>query len=185
MRQFYNVLDKVLATLLMLLLVLMVVSITSEIVLREIVQPILQRAFTNPPAWISEFSGPLNTLSQVLLVWVGILGSALALKLRAHIGVDVLVRLYPRRVQLVFDYVSTALVAIFSLGVLLYGGYRVCATAFAYGYGMPGFAALNRGWFYLVLPIAGVLGLIYCVYHARHPVTVTESPADEIRESVS
>lgn len=185
MERLYRLLDKALAAILMVLLVAMVGSITSEILLRELAQPILQLTLGRAPAWISEFSAPLNALSQVLLVWVGILGSALALKLRAHIGVDVLVRLYPRRVQLVLDYVSTALIALFSLGVLLYGGYRVCATAFAYGYGMPGFETLNRGWFYLVLPVAGLLGLGYSAYHAMHPTTVADAAEESAQESLS
>jgi TRAP-type C4-dicarboxylate transport system permease small subunit len=70
---------------------------------------------------------------------------------------------------LYLDYFSTGLIAVFSLLVLVLGGYRVCYQAFSMGSKMPGIEELNRGWFYLVLILTGALNLLYCIDHFRHP----------------
>lgn len=198
MQRFYDILDRALTAILLVLVVAMVLSISTEILLNAAVQPLASRLIkalgeesegkepaaardepreTSPALRILEgtvglvakASAPLNTASQTLLVWIGILGSALAFRRRAHLGVDALVRVYPARIRLILDHVSTALVGIFSLVVLVIGGYGVCRGAFSLGSRMPGLEMVNRGWFYLVLVITGVLNLIYCVYHFAHP----------------
>lgn len=121
---------------------------------------------------LTGLSGPVNTASQTLLVWVGILGGALAWRRRAHLGVDVFVRLFPARIRLFMDYLSSVLVAAFSATVLLYGGWLVCYNAIRFGSKMPGFEQINRAWLYSVLPLTGVLCLIYCLYHILHPEPV-------------
>jgi len=175
----------------MILIVLMVFSITSEIVLNAMIQPTASFLIqwldpeTSPEdaspflsvldsvmGFVATLSAPVNTASQTLLVWIGILGSALAFRHRAHLGVDALVRLYPPKVRLFFDYLSTALVGLFSLTVLVIGGYQVSYRAFSLGSKMPGLESLNRGWFYLVLIMTGLLNLIYCFYHFAHPKPV-------------
>jgi TRAP-type C4-dicarboxylate transport system permease small subunit len=129
---------------------------------------------------VAKASSPVNTASQTLLVWVGILGSALAFRQRAHLGVDALVRVYPRKVRLVLDHVATLLVGVFSLLVLVVGGYLVAEKAFRGGWKMPGIEYLNRGWFYLVLILAGILTLVYCIDHFLHPVAAGDAdPAAE------
>lgn len=189
--------DGALSGVLVLLVLAMVLSISCEVILNAAVQPAasaLLRAKereapnADAPATLgtrflrgvsggaSRLSAPLNTASQILLVWVGILGSALALRRRAHMGVDALVRLYPPRLQILLDRVSTALVAAFSLAVLVVGGYAVCARAFSSGSRMPGLDALNHGWFYLVLGITGALNLLYCAGQLVRPARPEGAP---------
>jgi TRAP-type C4-dicarboxylate transport system permease small subunit len=190
---FYSWLDRLLTWFLIALVVLMVFSITAEIVLNAIIQPSVSFLMATQDHQddstsfaflqgvmngVAKASSPVNTASQTLLVWIGILGSSLALRYRAHLGVDALVRLYPPKIRLILDYVSTVLVGLFSLAVLLAGGYMVCERAFSLGSKMPGFEAFNRGWFYLVLVITGVLNLLYCVYHLMHPKPVSGVDAE-------
>ena len=194
--------DRILTFCLQALVVGMVLCVTAEIVLNAFIQPaavwvirrsggeqeadatidaasrpLLARTLAGMTTRIGRISAPINVASQTLLVWIGILGSALAFRARAHLGVDALVRVYPPRVRLALDYASTALVGLFSLIILLVGGVLVTQTAFSRGYLMPGMEFLNRGWFYLCLPLAGALNLFYCVHHLRHPKPVGE---DEI-----
>jgi TRAP-type C4-dicarboxylate transport system permease small subunit len=170
--RFLTVLDRLLTTVMITLVILMVVSISSEIVLREVIQAALLRVAGTNPLWLTKLSAPLNTASQTLLVWIGLLGSALAFRHRAHLGVDALVRLYPRRVRVALDLVSTALVTAFSGAVLLYGGWTVCSRALRLDFRMPGFEGLNRAWFYAVLPLTGLLILVYSVHCFLHPKPV-------------
>ncbi len=200
--RFVFYLDRVLTFILLVLVVMMVVSITMEIVLNAGVQPLanfflsrlesaeasqssfLVRTLESVMHWVARLSSPVNTSSQTLLVWIGILGSALAFRHRAHLGVDALVRLYPYKVRLYLDYASTILIGLFSIVVLIIGGYLNITRAFKSGSKMPGFEAFNLGWFYFVLIITGVINVIYCVYHFRHPQPV-ETHTHQDKESDS
>lgn len=177
MESFYKGLDKALAAILILLVAVMTGAISAEIIIREALLPLLSGIHGETPDWITRTSSPLTTVAQTALVWIGILGGAYALKQRAHIGVDAVYRLYPRRVRLILDHVSTALVLGFSFAVLLLGGWIVCARAFQTASRMPGLDALNRGWFYLVLPVTGLLNLVYGVYLFVRPDTVEAEAA--------
>lgn len=164
MQLLIRLLDRSLTCILVMLVITMVLTITGEIVLREVFQPVYRYLTGNAPEFLSQISGPINTASQTQLVWLGILGSALALRYRAHVGVDALVMQYPVRWQKRLAIVSDVLVAVFSLVVLLVGGTMVCQQAIAIDSRMPGFESLNRAWFYAVLPITGLLSLIYIAY---------------------
>lgn len=161
--------DRVLTWVVVALLVAMVSSISCEILLREVVQAFFLKTSGSSPDWLQQLSAPLNTASQTLLVWVGLLGSSLAYRHRAHLGVDAIVRLYPARVRKALEAVSTVLVAIFSLGVLLVGGGMVCARSVNYDFRMPGLEEFNRAWFYAVLPLSGALTLLYAINFLLHP----------------
>ena len=149
-----RIVDRVLAGVMVLLVAAMLLSVTGEIALREIVQPLLGR---EAGAWISRVSSPINTASQVLLIWIAILGSAYAPGQRAHLGVDALVRVYPPRVRRWVGRGVIALIALFSLAVMLTGGILLMAWSLRSGSMMPGFPGLNRAWFYAVLPLTGAL----------------------------
>lgn len=182
LQRFFHRLDQTVSVILVILVVMMVISITTEIVLNALVQPLAGYLLQSPSSWdvvlknvmktVSLLSSPVNTLSQTLLVWVGILGSAYALKQREHLGVDALVRLYPTPVRFWLDRLTTLLVAVFSIVVLIVGGFNVAYGAFERGFKMPGIEWLNQGWFYLVLVITGILNLLYCIHHWFYPQPV-------------
>lgn len=180
-------LDRGLTVFLQILVAAMALCITAEIVLNALVQPLaggwlralddgaggepsaLETALRGAMLVVARASAPVNTLSQTLLVWIGILGGSLALRERAHPGVDALVRLYPPQVQLWLARAASALVVLFSLAVLAAGGWMVTARAFELGSKMPGIEALNQGWFYLVLILAGLCNAVYGVEQFMHP----------------
>ena len=164
-----HLIDVVLTGVMITLVVLMVVSISSEILLREVVQALFLEFHGSSPDWLQEFSAPLNTASQTLLVWIGLLGSSLAYRHRAHLGVDALVRVYPRQVRVALDVLSTLAVMAFSVSVLVIGGGSVCSRAMRYDFRMPGFEQFNRAWFYAVLPLTGALLFLYSLDFLMHP----------------
>src|SRR3546814_17110454 len=69
---------------------------------------------------------PYTTLfgSQLLFVWVSVLGADMALRKRAHIGIDYLVRRLPGRARVVVD-LALAAVCLAFLGVMAVMGYRL------------------------------------------------------------
>jgi TRAP-type C4-dicarboxylate transport system permease small subunit len=108
-----------------------------------------------PSRWTEELAG-------FQLAWVALLGAAYALRRGEHLGFDLLhQRLGPagrRRA----DVLGSALVALFSLFVMGYGGLRLVLMTRELGQRT---AAL--GWpmavFYAVVPVAGVLLALFVV----------------------
>jgi TRAP-type C4-dicarboxylate transport system permease small subunit len=101
-------------------------------------------------------------LARFLLVWVALLGGAVAFGTRAHLGVDYFVnRLHPAAGR--WAAVIVHLVVLFFAGeVLLHGGARVVSEALnleqttaALGWKM--------GYVYLALPISGLFVALYTV----------------------
>jgi len=63
-------------------------------------------------------------LAQLLFVWVSFLGADMALRKRAHIGIDYLVRRLPMRARVVVD-IALAAVCLAFLGIMAIMGYRL------------------------------------------------------------
>ncbi len=103
----------------------------------------------NQPAWTEE-------LARFLLVWLAGLGGVLAYATDRHLGVDVLVaRFHPdaRRIALL---VSHLCVLGFSIAVLVVGGLELFQSRWDSGQQL-GALGIRKAWFYLVLPLGGVL----------------------------
>ncbi len=75
------------------------------------------RWFGTPLVWSVD-------LAQLLFIWVSFLGADMALRKRAHIGIDLLVRRLPGRGRVVLDLLL-ALLAIAFLGAMVVMGYRL------------------------------------------------------------
>jgi len=77
----------------------------------------IMRWFGQPLVWSVD-------LAQLLFVWVSFLGADMALRKRAHIGIDYLVRRLPGRPRVVLDVLLAAVCVAF-LGVMAVLGYRL------------------------------------------------------------
>ena len=101
-------------------------------------------------------------LARFLLVWVSLLGGALAFRTKAHLGVDYFVnQLHPdaRRVTAV---VAHLVVLLFAGAVLLLGGASVVSEALALEQTTPALG-WKMGYVYLALPISGFFVVLYTV----------------------
>jgi len=77
----------------------------------------VMRWFGQPLVWSVD-------LAQLLFVWVSFLGADMALRKRAHIGIDYLVRRLPMRARVLVDVVLAAVCVAF-LGIMAVMGYRL------------------------------------------------------------
>ncbi|MHC4560949.1 MAG: TRAP transporter small permease [Planctomycetota bacterium] len=85
------------------------------------------------------------------------------LRLKAHLGIDVLtIRLSPER-RYLWEFVIYTLVIIFSLLVLIWGGIRLVNITL-YLNQISAALRVKMGYVYTVLPITGVLLIFYSVY---------------------
>lgn len=95
-------------------------------------------------------------LARLLLVWLSMLGTALAYAHRSHLGVDVILEaLAPPARHLAIGTVH-ALVLAFALGVMVYGGTTLFLERLDAGQVMSTLP-VRKAWTYLATPVSGLL----------------------------
>ena len=107
--------------------------------------------------WASEFS-------VFLLGWVVLLGGALAYAEKSHLGLDILVEKLDHSLQRKAHITGHCIIIIFSAGVMVYGGYNTVVGRWEMGQTIPSLN-ISQSWFYLSLPVAGVLILLTAIAH--------------------
>ncbi len=108
-----------------------------------------RQVLNDQPAWTDE-------LARLLLVWLSILGGALAYADDAHLGVDVLVSHFPSDTHRLARLISHTCVLLFAVCVLVIGGGALFQDRLASGQ-MMATLGIGKAWFYFVLPVGGVL----------------------------
>lgn len=128
--------------------------ITLALLVLDVVWGVLTRyLFAQQAKWSEE-------LARFLLIWVTLLGGAVAFGTKAHLGVDYFVnRLHPdaRRWTAL---VSHAVVLFFAAEVLLRGGILVVLEALKLEQTTPALG-WKMGYVYLALPISGLFVVLY------------------------
>jgi len=101
-------------------------------------------------------------LARILLVWVALLGASIAFIRKSHLGVDYFVNKLNDKWQKIGQLVVYLLVAVFTVIVLIYGGYRLVYSAYK---NEQTTAALGWYWYkiYLVVPISGFFITVFCI----------------------
>ncbi|MFC1518584.1 TRAP transporter small permease [Pseudomonadota bacterium] len=143
-----NKIDAVLRVVLAIMMALLVIDVTWQVLTRFILP--------QPSSFTEE-------VARFLLIWVSLLGGAYAYREHSHLGFDLFVRnLSKVKARLVFQ-LSCVLVAIFAISVLLIGGSNLVYLTWLLGQESP---VLNipMSAIYIVLPLSGLLFLIYSVY---------------------
>lgn len=138
MRIIHEKFNDLLKILLSLMLFVMVVVVFLQVLFRFI--------FKSPLAWTAE-------TATFLLVWITFLGASYAMSKRAHIGVEVVVNLFPKKVK---KYVSilTWLVSITFFFIMIITGYQLANQTMVQtspALGVP------MGLVYYVIPVSGLI----------------------------
>lgn len=153
-----RILDRSLTILCVALFGILVIVVTWHVFARQILQ--------EPSQWS-------ETLSRYLFVWVGLLGAALVFGERGHIAIDVGVRRLPRALQKWTGILVQFIIIAFSGYLLVWGGWRAAMNAWRQN--LSGLPTTVGPWF-LVLPVAGVLVILYALFHLTKIVKDLESP---------
>lgn len=101
-------------------------------------------------------------LARFLLVWVSLLGGALAFGTKGHLGVDFFVGKFHPETRKLMAVVVHLIVLFFAGAVFLYGGGRVVIDALAMEQMTPALG-WKMGHVYLGLPLAGIFIILYTV----------------------
>lgn len=128
-------------------------------------------------------------LAQLLFVWVSFLGADMALRKRAHIGIDYLVRRLPMRARVVVD-LALAAVCVAFLGIMAVMGYRLTMLNIERLFGDSGIPyalvtiAVPVGCILLGLTLLQqVVAALRSLRRRPHPIFATEA-VDHIEEIV-
>jgi len=101
-------------------------------------------------------------LARFLLIWISLLGGAVAFGERAHLGVDYFVgKLAPEAKRFMAVFVQI-IVLIFAATIFLFGGARVVLDTLAVGQDTPALG-IEKGYVYLALPIAGIFMTLFAI----------------------
>ncbi|SDX99294.1 TRAP-type C4-dicarboxylate transport system, small permease component [Evansella caseinilytica] len=109
------------------LLIMLVAIVFMEVILRSI--------FNAPTTWSVG-------VAQLIFIWVVFLGANRALRENAHVGIDALTNLLPRKLQAYLEIVAQTFILVFLIGMVYYGfsmtfsntGRIISGTSISYHY---------------------------------------------------
>ena len=114
-------------------------------------------------------------LARLLMVWLALLGAALACREDRHLGLDVVVRSWPQEVQRLGRLVVYLVIFFFAAAIMFWGGWQLVDQRFASGQTLPALG-IAKGWFYLALPVSGLLIAMFVI--EAFWTTLVESVSD-------
>jgi len=145
LRQVKNFLDKVLETIVMVCVALLVLDVLWEVFTRQVLK--------HQSLWTEE-------LATFLLMWVALLGAAVALGLGRHLGIDYFVGKISKGKRTFIDIIVFLLILLFAGYVMLYGGIDLVTRTFMLGQVSPVWK-IKMGYVYLAVPVSGFFMMIY------------------------
>ncbi|MBA4146538.1 MAG: TRAP transporter small permease [Verrucomicrobia bacterium] len=95
-------------------------------------------------------------LARFLLVWLAMIGAALAYIDNKHLGMDIVTRSLDPHARRMANFVTHLAVLGFAAGVMVYGGTALFVDRWNSGQTMSALE-IKKAWFYLSLPVSGLL----------------------------
>jgi TRAP-type C4-dicarboxylate transport system permease small subunit len=145
MTKLKNILDKCLEVLVMVSVAVLVIDVLWQVFTRFVMG--------DPSSWTEE-------LATFLLIWVALLGSAVALGRGAHLGIDYFVGKLDDRIRMRTELFVFAVVALFSLLVMVIGGVGLVMRTLELEQ-ISVALKLPMGYVYLAVPISGAFLVLY------------------------
>ncbi len=145
MRQLRNVLDKILEVLSGVSFLAMVALTCWQVFTRYLLK--------DPSPWAEE-------LVSYLFAWMALLGASLVVGERGHMNIPILVEKMGAGAQKFFSIFAELIACVFAAVILVFGGVQI--TSLAMGQ-MTSSLGVASGIFYVVLPLSGVLNVVYTI----------------------
>lgn len=117
-------------------------------------------------------------LARFLLIWVALLGGAVAFGTKGHLGVDYFVGKFDAEARKLMAVVAHLIVLFFAGSIFLYGGWRVVSDTLTMEQTTSALQ-WKMGYVYLALPIAGVFMVLYTI---ENLIETLVTPASEMHE---
>lgn len=130
--------------------------------------PVLNLILRKPSYWTEE-------LATFLMMWVGLLGSAIALNRGAHLGVDFVTTKLPEKTRTGLEIVTFTLISLFGLLVMMGGGIQLVYRTLSTDQHSPALG-LKMGYVYLCLPVSGFFIVFYSTIFLVQRIISVVSP---------
>jgi TRAP-type C4-dicarboxylate transport system permease small subunit len=138
----------------------------------DVVWGVVTRYLMNEQAsWTEE-------LARFLLIWVSLLGGAVAFGTKGHLGVDYFVEKFHPDARKLAAVAAHLTVLFFAGAIFIYGGSRVVADALAMEQTTPALG-WQMGYVYLALPISGIFMVLFTL---ENLIETLFTPAGELCE---
>lgn len=116
-------------------------------------QVLTRYVLKNPSTWSEELVG-------YLFAWMSLLGASIVTCERGHMNIPIIVERFNETVQKGLNCFGEIVAFLFSAVILVFGGVQI--TTLAMGQ-MTSSLGVPIGIFYIVLPLCGILNMIYTV----------------------
>ena len=165
-----KVLDRLLEVLVMVVVAVLVLDVLLQVYTR-LIAPVgawlVTKDLTGPwrsllwlvPAKPTDWT---EELAIFMLIWVSLLGAAVALGRGAHLGIDYFVGKLPERIRVATEVFAFFCIAVFSFLVMIVGGVDLVSSMLQLGQLSPALG-VEMGHVYLAVPISGFFLTLYAV----------------------
>ncbi|WP_371194732.1 TRAP transporter small permease [Glaciecola sp. SC05] len=154
-----NVLDALLNRFLQFLLITVTVAVTWQVFSRYVL---------NDPSSFTE------ELARFLLIWITLLGCVLAYRHNNHLGLDMIYSQASEPYRKVMYFIIHGCVGLFAVCVMIIGGYLLMNMTDKLGQSSP-VMGIEISWVYSVVPLSGVLILIYSLNALIFPQSIPDA----------
>ena len=133
-------------------------------------QVLTRYVLQNPSSWSEE-------LVSYLFAWMALFGASLVVGERGHMNIPIVVERMGEKGRKFFAIFAELVALVFSGVILVYGGIQI--TSLAMGQ-MTSSLGLPIGVFYIILPLSGVLNIIYTILNIVDIATDSEVVEGEV-----
>ena len=133
----------------------LVIVVVGILVLDVLWQVFTRKVLSDPSQWTEE-------LAIFLLIWVSLLGAAVAMNRGAHLGIDYFTGKLTIKNRVITEVFVFAVVTLFSLFAMVIGGVTLVAITFMLDQRSPVWD-IPMGYVYLVVPISGLFMAFYSI----------------------
>ena len=117
-----------------------------------------------PSSWSEE-------LVSYLFAWMALFGASLVVGERGHMNIPLLVEKSTPNVRKGLSILAEMIAALFAGIILVFGGIQITDLAMAQ---MTSALGVPVGVFYIVLPLSGILNIVYCILNIVQIMTAAE-----------
>ena len=133
-------------------------------------QVLTRYVLQNPSSWSEE-------LVSYLFAWMALFGASLVVGERGHMNIPIVVERLGEKGRKFFAIFAELVALVFSGVILVYGGIQI--TSLAMGQ-MTSSLGLPIGVFYIILPLSGVLNIVYTILNIVDIATDSEVVEGEV-----
>jgi TRAP-type C4-dicarboxylate transport system permease small subunit len=118
-------------------------------------------------------------LARFLLIWISLLGGAVAFGEKAHLGVDYFVGKFDPAAQRVATIIGQLIILFFSITIFIIGGSEIVSSNFGQQAPALGVYGIKMAHVYLALPISGVFMILFTVEQLLETLFVGQANGED------